>query len=267
MFYGIYDISTWALAVLFSVTFVGVTWLGIVLTRPHVRRWVEPQADWNGVMGYVLSYHGVLYGILLGLIAVGTYQNYADVEETVGQEASALAALSRDVSSYPEPIRGELQALLREYCRYVIEEAWPAQRRGIIPEGGTDRVSAFQRKLMTFEPVTKGQEILHAATLQQFNRFVEIRRQRLLDVTTGLPAALWYVVAVGAVLGIFLTWLFCLDRLSVHLAVAGILSLLTGLVVFLIAAMDHPFRGEVSVSPEAFEIVQRSLMTPPEKAP
>jgi Protein of unknown function (DUF4239) len=267
VFFWIYDIPTWALAVLFAVTFVSVTWLGIVLTRPHVRRWVEPQADWNGVMGYVLSYHGVLYGILLGLIAVGTYQNYADVEKTVGQEASALAALSRDVSSYPEPIRGELQALLREYCRYVIEEAWPAQRRGIIPEGGTDRVSAFQRKLMTFEPATKGQEILHAATLQQFNSFVEIRRQRLLDVTTGLPAALWYVVAVGAVLGIFLTWLFCLDRLSVHLAVAGILSLLTGLVVFLIAAMDHPFRGEVSVSPEAFEIVQRSLMTPPEKAP
>ena len=258
MFYWIYDIPTWALAVLFAVTFVGVTWLGIVLTRPHVRRWVGPQADWNEVMGYVLSCHGVLYGILLALIAVGTYQNYSDAEKTVGQEASALAALYRDVFSYPEPIRGELQALLREYCRYVIEEAWPAQRRGIIPEGGTARVTAFQRKLMSFEPATKGQEILHAVTLRQFNSFVEIRRQRLYHVTTGLPAALWYVVAVGAVLGIFLTWLFSIDRLSAHLAVAGILSLLTGLVVFLIAAMDHPFRGEVSVSPEAFEIVQRN---------
>jgi hypothetical protein len=262
MFYWIYDIPTWELAVLFAVIFVGVTWLGIVLTRPHVRRWVEPQADWNEVMSNVLSCHGVLYGILLGLIAVGTYQNYSDVEQTVDREASALAALGRDVSSYPETIRGELQALLREYCRYVIEEAWPIQRRGMIPEGGTARVSAFQQKLMTFEPATKGQEILHAATVHQFNSFVEIRRQRLHHVTTGLPAVLWYVVAVGAVLGIVLTWLFTIDRLSVHLAVAGILSLLTALVVFLIAAMDNPFRGDVSVSPEAFEIVQRSLMTP-----
>ena len=267
VFYWIYDMPTPALAGLFAGVFVGVTWLGIVLTRPHVHRWVEPQADWNGVMGYVLSCHGVLYGILLGLIAVGTYQNYANVEETVGREASALAALYRDVSSYPETIRGELQALLREYCRYVIEEAWPAQRRGIVPEGGTARVSAFQRKLMTFEPATKGQEILHEATFQQFNRFVEIRRERLHHVTTGLPPALWYVVAVGAVLGIVLTWLFSINRLSLHLSVAGLLSLLTALVVFLIAAMDHPFRGEVSVSPEAFEIVQRSLMTPREKIP
>jgi hypothetical protein len=265
MFYWIYDMPSAALAVLFAVVFVGVTWLGIVLTRTHVRRWVETQPDWNEVMGYVLSCHGVLYGILLGLIAVGTYQNYSDVDETVGQEASALGALYRDVSSYPETIRGELQALLREYCRYVIEEAWPAHRRGLIPEGGTTRVSAFQRKLMTFEPATKGQEILHEATVQQFNRFVEIRRQRLHDVTTGLPPALWYVVAVGAVLGIVLTWLFSINRLSLHLSVAGLLSLLTGLVVFLIAAMDHPFRGEVSVSPEAFEIVQKSLMAPLEK--
>jgi hypothetical protein len=267
VFFWIYDIPTWALAVLFAVTFVGVTWLGIIVTRRHVRRWVESQPDWNEVMGYVLSCHGVLYGILLGLIAVGTYENYSDVDETVGQEASALAALYRDASSYPESIRGELQALLREYCRYVIEEAWPAQRRGIVPEGGTARVSAFQQKLMTFEPATKGQEILHEGTFQQFNRFVEIRRQRLHHVTTGLPPALWYVVTVGAVLGIVLTWLFSIDRLSVHLSVAGLLSLLTGLVVFLIAAMDYPFRGEVSVSPEAFEIVQRSLMTPREKIP
>ena len=265
MFFWIYDIPTWALAVLFAVTFVGVTWLGVVLTRPHVRRWVEPQADWNDVMGYVLSCHGVLYGILLGLIAVGTYQNFSDVEETVGKEASALAALDRDVSSYPEPIRDELRALLHEYCRFVIEDAWPAQRRGIIPEGGTERVSAFQRKLMTFEPATKRQEILHEVTLSQFNSFVVIRRERLHHVTTGLPVALWYVVAVGAVLGIVLTWLFSIDRLGLHLAVAGVLSLLTGLVIFLIAAMDHPYRGEVSVSPEAFEIVQRRLLAPREK--
>jgi hypothetical protein len=262
VFFWIYDIPTGALAVLFAVTFVGVTWLGIVLTRTHVRRWVQPQADWNEVMGYVVSCHGVLYGILLGLIAVGTYQNFADVEETVEQEASALAALDRDVSSYPETIRGELRALLREYCRFVIEEAWPAQRRGIIPEGGTARVSAFQRKLTAFEPATKGQEILQLATLHQFNSFVEVRRDRLHHVTTGLPAPLWCVVGVGAVLGIVLTWLFSIDRLSVHLTVAGILSLLTGLVVFLIAAMDHPYRGQVHVSPEAFEIVQRSLIAP-----
>jgi hypothetical protein len=34
------------------------------------------------------------------------------------------------------------------------------------------------------------------------------------------------------------------------------------LVVYLVVAMDNPFRGELSVYPETFQVVQRSLMEP-----
>lgn len=43
----------------------------------------------------------------------------------------------------------------------------------------------------------------------------------------------------------------------------GCLASLTGLHVFLIAAMDYPFRGEFSVSEEAFEIIYERLMPIP----
>jgi hypothetical protein len=32
------------------------------------------------------------------------------------------------------------------------------------------------------------------------------------------------------------------------------------MVIFLVAAMDHPLRGEVSVGPDAFELIYSSLM-------
>nr|MBA2714638.1 DUF4239 domain-containing protein [Rubrobacteraceae bacterium] len=107
-----------------------------------------------------------------------------------------------------------------------------------------------------------GQEILHAETVREFNAFVEARRQRLYGVEKGLPVELWYVVIIGAVLSIVLTWLFALERLGIHLLVSGILAMFIGVTVFLIAAMDHPFRGALSISPEAFEIVLKTLMTP-----
>lgn len=248
---------------MFAVTFVGFSWLGIFLTHRRVRRWVETQEDWNEVMGYVLSSYGVFYGIMLGLIAVGTYENFDQADQTVEREASTLATLYRDVSSYPEPAQGELQTLLKDYCRFVIDEAWPAQRQGVIARDGDDLVTDFQSELLAFEPETTGEEILHAETVEEFNAFVEARRLRLHGATTGLPSELWFVVAIGAILSIVLTWLFALERLSVHLAVAGILALFIGLAVFLIAAMDHPFRGTVSISPRDFELVLRTLMTPP----
>ena len=63
---------------------------------------------------------------------------------------------------------------------------------------------------------------------------------------------MWYVVLIGAVLNIMLVWLFDIDFLS-HLALGGVLAFFLGTVILLIASMDNPFRGEVSIQPEAFE--------------
>lgn len=262
MFYWIYNVPSLVLVVLFSVTFVGFAWLGIILTRKRVRRWVEAESDWNEIMGLVLSSYGVFYGIVLGLIAVGTYQNFEEVDQAVEREAATLGTLYTDVSYYPEPLRDDLQGMLREYCRYIIEEAWPAQQRGVVAYGATDRVTAFEQKLLAFEPKTPGEEILHAETVQELNAFVEARRQRAYGVEKGLPVELWYVVIIGAVLSIVLTWLFALERLGIHLILSGILAMFIGVTVFLIAAMDNPFRGTLSISPEAFEIVLKTVMNP-----
>jgi len=89
--------------------------------------------------------------------------------------------------------------------------------------------------------------------------FFEYRRARLYSVDSGIPAVLWYTVGIGAFLNIILIWLFDL-RLGVHLLLGGILSFFLATVISLIVPMDHPFRGEVSVSPQAFQLVYDQLM-------
>jgi hypothetical protein len=70
---------------------------------------------------------------------------------------------------------------------------------------------------------------------------------------------LWYTVGIGAFLNIILIWLFDL-RLGVHLLLGGILSFFLATMISLIVLMDHPFRGEDSVSPQAFQLVYDQLM-------
>ena len=72
----------------------------------------------------------VFYGLALALIAVNVFETYADVSKIISQEATALAVLYRDVSTYPEPIRPQLQKQVRDYVEYIIHEAWPLQQRG-----------------------------------------------------------------------------------------------------------------------------------------
>jgi hypothetical protein len=50
-------------------------------------------------------------------IAVSSYQSFAAANQVVGREAATLGTLYRAVSNYPEPIRGELQTMLRDYTR------------------------------------------------------------------------------------------------------------------------------------------------------
>ena len=254
MLYWIYDIPTQSLAAMTAGVFVGFSVLGCVLIRPILRLFVPGRGQANDVVGYVLSCFCVFYGILLGLLAVAAYQNYGQVELNVTKEASALAALYYDVTSYPQPQREQLQESLRDYCEYVVEKAWPLQQKGIVPKGGVAKVRVFQSRLMEFQPRSKSEEIIHAETLRQFNVFIEHRRIRLHSVTTGIPSVMWYVVLVGAIINIALVWLFDMKLIS-HLFLGSLLAFYLGTMIFLIAAMDNPFRGEVSVSSEPFEMV------------
>ena len=213
------------------------------------------------MVGFAFSSFSVLYGLLVGLLAVAAYQNFAGVSDIVTKEASSLAALYREFEAYPQPIKGRLQNDLRNYTRFVIDRAWPEQRRGIIPTEGTHRMTQIIDDLMSFEPSKKSEEIAHAETYRQLNAYTELRRSRLANVTTGIPGVFWWVVALGALITILLLAMLDME-IHVHLILTGLVSLFLGLVIFLIAAMDNPFRGEVSVGPDPLEAVYQSLMKP-----
>ncbi len=260
MFFWIYDIPTWQLGLLFAVLFVGTTWAGILFVSPFLKFWLKGQEGINDLVGYALSGFGVFYGLLLGLLAVATYQNSTDVNATVSKEAASLAALYRDVSSYPEPVRTELTGRLRTYTEFVINKAWPAQRKGELPQGSVRMMDDFQRVLTSFEPTTKGQELVHGEALRQYNDMILLRRQRIQSIGTGIPGVMWYVVGVGAVINTLLILCFRM-RLDIHLVIGGALSFFVGVLIFLVAAMDYPFRGEVSIGPEAFQLIYTTLMS------
>jgi hypothetical protein len=258
--YWVYDLPNWLFAVLTVAVAIGLT--GFYATRKWVRRVHGDEISHNDIVGFFLGTIGLFYGITLGLVAVGTWETYSDVDTKVDQEASALAALYRDVSNLPEPKRSELQDDLREYTRRLIDVVWPLQRRGIAPQSAAGVVDTIQTHLASFEPGTEGQKTLHAEAYREFSRVVELRRTRLKSVTAGLPASLWVVLLVGAVVNIAVTWFFHMRSQSMHFWMTVMFSGLLGLMIFLLAALDNPFRGRISVGPEAFEMVYEQLMKP-----
>jgi Protein of unknown function (DUF4239) len=261
MMYWIYDYPTWAIGLLFYIVFIGFTCIGVLLTRATVHSWIHQQPSTNAMVGTALSSFFVLFGLLLGLVAVATYQNFSTAGDIVDKEASSMSALYREFGAYPQPIRGQLQDALREYARYTIQEGWDEQRKGIRPKGEPERSGLIAKILLAFEPSKESEKIIHAEALRQSAHRIELSRARMSSVTLGLPAVLWHVVVFGAVMNIVLIWMLDME-IHVHLILGSILAAVLGAIIFLIAELDHPFRGRVSVGPDSIARVYDTVMKP-----
>jgi len=247
------------LALLFCVSFVGITWLGSLLVHPLMRRLLHGEHPSNEVITSISAGFGLLYAVLLGLLAVATFQNTKDVEDDVGSEASSLSAIYRNVGGYPEPARSELKFLLRDYTRYVIEKDWPAHRKGRVLAGGEHRLQVIRETLLSFEPSSKAQDTLQTELLHELNTLTAARERRLRSVSAAIPSVLWYVVVVGAVISIAFLWMLYMQLVQ-QILLGGITGLFIGMMIFVIYAMDHPLRGAVSVTPQPFKSVYNLVM-------
>jgi hypothetical protein len=243
---------------------VGTLWLFAVVGLLTVRRQVLPRlrvqvadSEYSGAM---LQSVMVFYGLAVALISVSVWQTYSDTAKIISGESSALNALYRDVTSYPEPIRLNLQQNLRDYTDQVIHGAWPLQRRGQIPTAGIAHMGRFQAVLDKFEPATEGQKLLHAETLRAYNLLIQARRQRLDAVNTGLPGVLWAVVVVGAFIGLSAAFFFKVEDARLHIIQVLLLATFIGLVIFMIFALDQPFRGDLGLGPEPYQLIYDQLM-------
>lgn len=258
--HSFWNLSLWIVGPAIILALGLFSLVGLAMTR----RWVLPRirfgegsAEFCGAMVHSVM---VLYGLAVALIAVGVWETYSDVSKTVSQEASALAALYRDVSGYPEPTRALLQEGIRDYVEYVIREAWPLHRQGKVPGGGVGLLNRFQETMMTFDPPGDREKILHQETLRAYNHMIEVRRMRLDAAETGLPCVLWFVIVVGALLTLCATFLFHVDDARLHGLLVLLLATLIGLLILLIVSLDRPFRGDLGVSPKPYELVFDQLM-------
>ena len=235
---------------------------GLLLVRRYVLPRLRIRVEDSDFSGSMMQSVMVFYGLAVALIAVNAFQTYTDASKIVTGEATALNALYRDVSSYPDPIRLDLQRELREYTDQVIHQAWPLQRQGQIPTAGVQHMSRFQAVLDKFEPASEGQKLLHGETLRAYNQLIQARRLRLDALSTALPPVMWIVILVGAVISLTTSFFFQVEDARFHGILVTLLAMFLGLIIFLIFALDRPFRGDLGVRPESYQLVYDQLMKP-----
>lgn len=246
-------LSVTEMAALFCFGFLAATWLGVFLFRTLAHQWIHGRRNANEMIGLTLAAFSTIYGILLGLLAVEAYQDFTDVNDVVSKEALGIAALHHDFEGFPQPTRSELQNALRAYAGEAVQTVHPpAEGSHQDAHSSSPGIKALFTKLMSFQAKLKSEEIIQAEAFTRLNSLVEYRRTLIAAADGGIPPELWRVVFLGSLLLLGLMCIFDME-LHVHLILSGAMGLFLGSVVFLVAALDNPFNGGLTVSSAPLE--------------
>ena len=145
----------------------------------------------------------------------------------------------------------------------MIEQEWPQQRTGRVPDQGWKPLQELNRAIATLQPQNAGEAVIQAELFKTWNELYLTRSSRLSAVDGHIPDVLWWIILCGAAITTGYTFLFGFESFGMHLAMTATVAVSLALVIVLIIAVDWPFRGEVSISPDPFIATQRSWAAMP----
>ncbi|HKF28327.1 MAG TPA: hypothetical protein VKB29_03815 [Candidatus Binataceae bacterium] len=90
------------------------------------------------------------------------------------------------------------------------------------------------------------------------NELYTARASRLSAAVLGhIPDVVWWIILFGGFITVGFTYLFGFHDFRMHVVMTMIVAASLALVVVLIVALDWPFRGEASISPDAYLKTQK----------
>ncbi|HYL26963.1 MAG TPA: hypothetical protein VEW74_03950 [Candidatus Nitrosotalea sp.] len=217
----------------------------------------EVRTAHNDRAGFILAVIGVIYAVLLAFVAIGVWERFQQAETRTYEEAGALATVYRDAGSFPGGNR--VRNLVRAYVRTIIEDEWPQMERGEKSYVSSALLEATDREVRLLPVTSQRLADIQSQMLAAMDLALMDRQTRLTIDAGGINSIMWVVLILGAIVTVAFTYLFGFDRTLMQALMVGGLSFLIALVIFLVLALDYPFRGSIHVTPEAFHALLESL--------
>ena len=252
----IYNNPTWLWGSILVAGFTIAACGGLLLFHRLVH--VKLRRAHNDLAGFTIAVIGVLYAVLLAFIAIATWESFSKASDIVEAESDYAGGIYLDTQGLPQAKGKEIRDAVARYVSVVIDEEWPIQRAGKVPDQGWKPLRELDSAIATIQPQNLGEAVIEAELLKTWNELYRARSSRLSAVEGHIPGVIWWIVFFGAAITTGYTYLFGFESFGMHIAMTATMAATLALVVVLIIALDYPFRGEISVTPEPFIMTQQS---------
>jgi hypothetical protein len=218
------------------------------------QRWLNPapaeDAATRETFGQAL---GLVFAMLFALTTVSVWNNYDRLDASAAREADLLRDLNRDLEAYPASLREPGRRLLQAYLQRVVKVEWPVLERGGRDAQAEALIAQFNRLLIHYRPAGMAELPRHEEMLRLVDQHRDLRQARVQGAGSYLDTSMW-----ESLLGVSVIFLgfWCLHRArhvrTYRLQLAA-LGAMVGLVLYMMAAYNNPFRGPEAIRPAAFQ--------------
>lgn len=242
--------GTVLLAIAIVTTSIALSVGGLWLTR----RLVSPAVlqRHHDVAGFLIAIVGLIYGVLQAFVVFVVWTGYEDAKSAVEIEANCAADLYHISYGLSPALQTDIRADLRAYVNDVVTYEWPAMSAGKSSPEADRSTDRLWFRFSTMNPKTPRDTALYQEAISRINEMGNSRRQRLLASHDGVPAVMWFILIFGGVATVAFTYFFGAENQKAQALMTALLTAVIALVLFLIAALDYPFTGDVRIRPEAF---------------
>jgi hypothetical protein len=254
-FFWLYDLSIWVLYIIVFVTFSSFSVFGYLFAKKPLTKYFHSRdIEINDVISHFTGIIGIFFGILIGLVAVGVWENYNSSQEKVDAESGNALALYRECSGLPFQVSKVIKEDIKIYLNNVVKKEWPQSKKGNIPLAALNDFNKIQQDLLLFNPITEKDKIIYKLCLDKFSVLASSRRERVYATQNGLPPIVWAVTIIGCIVLISISWFFDTDT-RLHIIMSLIVGILLSTVIFMIISLDWPFRGSLSIDTGSYKFV------------
>ena len=211
----------------------------------------------NEITGWQISVLGTTYAVIMGFMLFAVWSDFEAAERNVEAEAGCLINLYWSALDLKPPQREQIRKLASDYADAMIVDEWPAMGQGAWTHTGTQIIQRLWEAASQPQSLSASEQVGLEQTMSEIGSITEHRRIRQLQSENNLPAVLWMVLIVGAVITIMSSCLFGSEYPALHMLHVVTLALLLSLSLVAVADINHPFRGTIHVKPTGFENAKR----------
>ena len=198
---------------------------------------------------------GILFGLIVGFLAVGVWDNVGRAQEALASETSALRSVVILSDDLPADIGDRVRATIRRQIDTAISEEWPAMQEQRASLSVIPALSDTLKLALGFKPENDGQVIVQREIVTSIEDALDARRQRIIVSESNINAVKWAsLIALAALMLIAIAVVHSGNRTGSRIAMA-VFATAVAVVITMLVAQDQPFSGQLGLDPDVLEQV------------